>query len=62
MKEDLIFSIDELRTSIISSAGVTHEDLQARVISQLRFKELPPPVLPGPIEERDIKAIHFSVR
>jgi hypothetical protein len=56
MKEDLIFSIDELRTSIISSARVTYEDLQARIISQLRFKELPPPVLPGPIEERDIKA------
>ncbi len=58
MKEDLIFSINELRTSIMSSARITYKDTEARVISQLRFKEMPPPVLPGPIEERDIKAPH----
>jgi hypothetical protein len=56
MKEDLTFSINELHTSIISSASVAHEDLEARAISQLRLKEMPLPVLPGPIEERDIKA------
>jgi hypothetical protein len=56
MKEDLTFSIDELCNRIISSIRVTHRDLEAREISKLRFKELPPPVLPGPIEERDIKA------
>jgi hypothetical protein len=55
MKEDLTFSINKLRASITSSASVTHQDLEARVISQLRFKEMPPPVLPGLIEERDIK-------
>ena len=38
MKEDLIFSINELRTRMIWSAPVTHEDLEARVTSQLRFK------------------------
>jgi hypothetical protein len=56
MKEDLTFSINELHTSIISSASVAHEDLEAWAISQLRLKEMPLPVLPGPIEERDIKA------
>ena len=40
MKEDLIFSISELRTRIILSARVTYDDLEARAISQLRFKEL----------------------
>jgi hypothetical protein len=58
MKEDLIFLINELRASIISSARVTYKDIEARVISHLRYKEMPPPVLPGPIEERDIKAPH----
>jgi hypothetical protein len=56
MKEDLIFSIDELRNRIVSSIRVTHKDLEAREISKLRFKELPPLVLLGPIEKRDIKA------
>jgi hypothetical protein len=56
MKEDLTFSIDELRNRIMSSIRVTHRGLEAREISKLRFKELPPPVLPGLIKERDIKA------
>jgi hypothetical protein len=56
MKDNLMFSIDELRNRTTSSIRVTHGDLEAREISKLRFKELPPQVPAGLIEERDIKA------
>ncbi len=56
MPQDVLFSVDEFQKSVIASARITHDDLKAREIHQLRFKELPPPVMPGPIEEGDIQA------
>ena len=56
--EDLIYSMDTFRESVISSASVSYEQYEARRVDEIRFKSLPPPVMPGPLEEREIQAPH----
>ena len=55
--EDLCFDINQFRDRTISSARITHADMdqknqQAR-INKIQRKELPP-IIPGPLEEHEL--------
>jgi hypothetical protein len=52
---DVIYNVDDFQRRIISSAKVSSTDLERRV-AMIRFKDALPPIIPGPIEEREIEA------
>jgi hypothetical protein len=61
LDNDVLFNIQQLRTRIISLAKITGPELEqqweTRMIQAMRRNQLPPPVMPGPIEERDLQPL-----
>jgi hypothetical protein len=61
-EHEVLFDLDQIRRRITSSARITTEDLEQRQerrrIQDINLRELPPPVLPGPLEENEILPPH----
>ena len=59
--EDLRFDINQFRDRTISSARITHADMdrknQAARIHEIQRKSLPP-IMPGPLEEYELTPPH----
>jgi hypothetical protein len=60
--DDVLFNIDQFRRNVISSARITAEDFarcnETRRIREICRNELPPLVIPGPLEEHEILPPH----
>jgi hypothetical protein len=63
-EEDLLFDIGQFRNRIISSARITYADMESMNkrtrINEVkrRGQDLPPPILPGPLEEQELTPPH----
>jgi hypothetical protein len=59
--EDLLFDINQFRDRTISSARITHADMERKIqaarIHEIQRKELPP-IIPGPLEEHELTPPH----
>jgi hypothetical protein len=62
VEEDVLFCIEALRKSVISSARIAFEDMEEkkekRRIEAVTQVSLPPLVLPGPLEEHETLPPH----
>ena len=60
-EEDILFGIRQFRNRVISSAQITHADMERKLqkvrINEIMVKHLPP-IVPGPLEERELTAPH----
>jgi hypothetical protein len=60
-EEDLLFDINQFRDRTISSARITHADMERKIqatrIYEIQRKELPP-IIPGPLEEHELTPPH----
>lgn len=62
LAHEVLFDLDQIRRRIISSARISSKDLEQRHekrrIQDISRRELPPPVLPGPLEASEISPPH----